>query len=55
VFAQLRGAKSPGVRDDAAAGAFLGVLLAMLHRWQAGDGQKSLAKMLAKANDALAT
>ncbi len=51
IFAAQRGAPSVGVRDDAAAGALLGMLLALLTRWQAGDGAKSLSKMLVKGAD----
>lgn len=49
IVAARRKAKSVGVRDVAAAGAYLGALVALLDRWQSGDGEKSLAKMLAKA------
>lgn len=52
-FARARGAGSVGVRDDAAAGALLGMLLAMLTRWQAGGGSKSLAKLIVKGTDSL--
>ena len=53
IFAARRDANSAGVRDDAAAGAHLGLVVAMLDRWQSSDGAKSLAKMFAKAGDSL--
>ncbi len=46
-----RSAKSVGGRDAAQAGALLGALIAVLERWQASGGEKSLAKQLAKAFD----
>lgn len=44
-----RAAKSVGGRDAAQAGAFLGALIAVLERWQASGGEKSLVKQLTKA------
>lgn len=53
IFAARRESNSAGVRDDAAAGAHLGLVIAILDRWQAADGSKSLTKMLSKAGDSL--
>lgn len=53
ILAARRHATAVGVRDDAASGAYLGMVLAVLTRWQANDGTKSLAKMLTKAADSL--
>ena len=50
-LAAHRSAKSVGGRDAAQAGALLGALIAVLERWQATAGEKSLAKQLAKAFD----
>ena len=49
VFSAHRGASAPGVRDVALAGAVLGLLVAVLDRWQLTSGKKSLVKMLTKA------
>lgn len=48
-LAAHRSAKSVGGRDAAQAGALLGALIAVLERWQASGGEKSLAKQLSKA------
>ncbi|NND74129.1 MAG: TetR/AcrR family transcriptional regulator [Ilumatobacter sp.] len=53
ILARRRAATSVGVRDDAGAGAYLGMLIAVLTRWQAADGAKSLSKMLVKASAVL--
>lgn len=53
-FADMRASKSPGARDDITAGAYLGALVAVLDRWQAGGGEKSLTKMLARINTSIA-
>ncbi len=53
LFAMHRKATSRGVRDDAAAGALLGMFVAVLDRWQRTGGEKSLFKMLAKATASL--
>lgn len=50
-LAAHRGAKRVGSRDATQAGALLGALIAVLERWQATGGEKSLAKQLAKAFD----
>jgi AcrR family transcriptional regulator len=41
-----------GLQDLATAGAHLGLLVAVLDRWQATGGKKSVAKMLSKASRA---
>jgi AcrR family transcriptional regulator len=48
-LAAHRSARSVGVRDAAQAGALLGALIAVLERWHASGGEKSLAKQLSKA------
>jgi len=53
VFAAHRRSARRGVRDDAAAGAVLGILVALLDRWQRNGGEKSLVKMLAKGGQPL--
>jgi AcrR family transcriptional regulator len=50
-LADHRSARSVGVRDAAQAGALLGALIAVLERWHASGGEKSLAKQLSKAFD----
>jgi AcrR family transcriptional regulator len=52
-FADQRGAKSVGTRDQAVAAASVGVLAAMLARWQQLGGRQPLKKMLAKGFSAL--
>jgi len=49
VFAAHRGAAKRGIRDDAAAGAVLGMILSVLDRWQRGAGGKPLIRTLDKA------
>lgn len=49
VLALHRGAAKRGVRDDAVAGAVLGVFVAVLDRWQRSDDKKPLLKMVNKA------
>jgi AcrR family transcriptional regulator len=48
-LAAHRSAKSVAGRDAIQAGALLGALIAVLERWQASGGEKSLAKQLSKA------
>ncbi len=48
-LAAHRSAKSVGGRDAAQAEALLGALIAVLERWQASGGEKSLAKQLSKS------
>ncbi len=50
-LAAHRGANGPGLRDEAAAGAALGLVVAVVDRWQRTGGRKSLAKTLTKALD----
>ena len=50
-LAAHRSAKSVGGRDAAQAGAMLGALIAVIERWQASGGEKSLAKQLSKTFD----
>jgi AcrR family transcriptional regulator len=52
-LATHRSAKSVSGRDAAQAGALLGALIAVLERWQTSGGEKSLAKQLSKAFDAV--
>jgi AcrR family transcriptional regulator len=49
VLAFHRGTAKRGVRDDAVAGAALGLIVAVLDRWQRSGGKKPLLKMLNKA------